>query len=95
MSCHRWGQVVRVCPGVWEMPQVRGFLAAGGLFAVAAPIIFHPCFPPSPPPLNPPPTTPDGGGSGQTQHKAVRGHWIKSSKDSSVCTKNDDNMSAW
>lgn len=53
MSCHRWGQVARVCPGVWQMPQVRGFLAAGGLFAAAAPIIFLPGFPPSPPP--PPP----------------------------------------
>ncbi|TNN55644.1 hypothetical protein EYF80_034160 [Liparis tanakae] len=32
---HRWGQVTRVCPGVWQMPQVRGFLAAGGSFSSA------------------------------------------------------------
>lgn len=41
------------------MPQVRGFLAAGGLLAAVSPVIFLPFFPPSPPPLNPPPKPPD------------------------------------
>jgi len=54
-SGHRWGQVTRVCPGMWQIPQVRAFLAAGGLFAVPSPVVFLPFFPPSPLPLNPPP----------------------------------------
>lgn len=58
---HRWGQVTRVCPGMWQMPQVRGFLAAGGLPALACPVARLPSRPPSPPPLNPPPKSPGGG----------------------------------
>lgn len=52
VSGHRSGQVTRVCPGMWQIPQVRGFLAAGGLLAPPAgrrsPL-------PSLPLLNPPP----------------------------------------
>lgn len=58
---HRWGQVTRVCPGKWQMPQDRGFLAAGGRFIVASPVIFLTFFPPSPPLLNPPPKPPNRG----------------------------------
>lgn len=60
-SGHFWGQVTRVCPGMWQMPQVRGFLAAGGLLRGAPPITFLPLLPPSPPPLNSPPKPPGGG----------------------------------
>lgn len=56
---HRWGQVARVCPGVWQMPHVRGLLAVGGLSAVAAPVILLACLPPFPPPLYPPSKAPD------------------------------------
>ncbi len=59
MCCHRWGQVTRVCPGIWQIPQVRGFLAAGGLLALGSPVIFLPFFPSPPPPLNPPAKPPD------------------------------------
>lgn len=38
-SRHLWGQVTRVCPGVWQMPHVRALLAAGGLSAATAPFI--------------------------------------------------------
>lgn len=71
LSRHRWGQVTRVCPGMWQMPQVRAFLAAGGLLAVASPVIFLPFFHPSPPALNPPPKPPEMGNRGWTEHEAL------------------------
>ena len=54
---HRWGQVVRVCPGMWQIPQVRGFFAAGGFVASLAEV-FLPFLPPSPPTSPPPPLNP-------------------------------------
>lgn len=58
-SRHRWGQVARVCPGVRQMPHVRGLLAAGGLSALTAPVILLAWVPPFPPPLHAPPKAPD------------------------------------
>lgn len=60
---HRCGQVTRVCPSVRQMPQERGFLAAGGLVVGAAPVVPLPRPLPSPPGKLPPKEAPDGGGA--------------------------------
>lgn len=67
---HRCGQVTLVCPTVWQMPQDRGFLAAGGLLKGAAPL---PLPLPLPSPLgNPPPKAPDWV---EAQMELSKEHW--------------------
>lgn len=44
-----WGQVTRVWPGSWHIPQVLGLLAVGGLFEVVLAFLFPGCLPPFPP----------------------------------------------
>lgn len=68
LSCHRWGQVERLCPGAWQRLHERGLLAAGGLSAVAAPVIFLAFFPAFPPPLFLPSKAPDRAKRNQTRH---------------------------